>query len=326
VAYRTKLSFSFNESESVTDYTLWAAKKILLANLSKKSTLLECFRLVPQVKGKLEDQPWRVRDSAAQRKLRSVWNGRMDRLFRVPPLDKTVLLTLSHSAQPPNSCKKTIHLTWLGTYAQPYPGEERTLQWWFHWNWVQLGNGRFPKENRSKTRQVNTHRSNTRISDHSAHPLQWSEVKSLSHIRLFATLWTVAHQAPLSMGFSRQEYWSGLPFPSPGDLPDPGIELSSPTLQADALTSVLDYNPVMFLKPSHLFKTTFPLYLMVPDFGISGGSNFYNSFISLFLLKFVSCYFQFAWFGYFQFTYLTTFNFLASYTWLWTKKWKNQAC
>ena len=49
--------------------------------------------------------------------------------------------------------------------------------------------------------------------------------------------WTVAHQAPLPMGFSRQEYWSGLPFPSPGDLPDPGIEPRSPALQADALTS-----------------------------------------------------------------------------------------
>ena len=49
--------------------------------------------------------------------------------------------------------------------------------------------------------------------------------------------WTVAHQAPLSMGFSRQEYWSGLPFPSPGDLPNPGIEPRSPALQAGALTS-----------------------------------------------------------------------------------------
>ena len=49
--------------------------------------------------------------------------------------------------------------------------------------------------------------------------------------------WAVAHQAPLSMGFSRQEYWSGLPFPSPEDLPDPGIEPRSPSLQADALTS-----------------------------------------------------------------------------------------
>ena len=53
----------------------------------------------------------------------------------------------------------------------------------------------------------------------------------------FCDPWTVAHQAPLSMGFSRQEYWSGLPFPSPGDLPNPGIKPRSPTLQADALTS-----------------------------------------------------------------------------------------
>ena len=57
-------------------------------------------------------------------------------------------------------------------------------------------------------------------------------VQWLSHVRLFATPWTVAYQRHLSMGFSRQEYWSGLPFPSPGDLPDPGIELGSPVLQA----------------------------------------------------------------------------------------------
>ena len=63
------------------------------------------------------------------------------------------------------------------------------------------------------------------------------KVKSLSCVRLFATLWTVAHQAPPSMGFSRQEYWSDLPFPSLGYLPDPGIEHRSPALQADALTS-----------------------------------------------------------------------------------------
>ena len=67
--------------------------------------------------------------------------------------------------------------------------------------------------------------------------LKWSEVKLLSRVQLFATPWTVAHQAPLSMGFSRQEYWSGLPFPSPGDLPDPGIEPRSPALQAGTLTS-----------------------------------------------------------------------------------------
>ena len=63
------------------------------------------------------------------------------------------------------------------------------------------------------------------------------KVKSLSPVRLFATPWTVAHQASPSMGFSRQEYWSGLPFPSPGDLPDQGIEPMSPAMQADALTS-----------------------------------------------------------------------------------------
>ena len=62
-------------------------------------------------------------------------------------------------------------------------------------------------------------------------------MKSLSCVRLFVTLWTIAYQAPLSMGFSRQEYWSGLPFPSPGDLSDPGIEPRFPALEADALTS-----------------------------------------------------------------------------------------
>ena len=64
------------------------------------------------------------------------------------------------------------------------------------------------------------------------------KVKSLSRVRLFATLWTVAHQSPLSMGFSRQDYWTGLPFPSPGDHPDPGIEPASPAapaLQAESL-------------------------------------------------------------------------------------------
>ena len=63
------------------------------------------------------------------------------------------------------------------------------------------------------------------------------KVKSLSCVRLFATLWTVAYQASLSMGFSRQEYWIGLPFPSPGDLPDTGIKSESSTLQVDSLPS-----------------------------------------------------------------------------------------
>ena len=60
------------------------------------------------------------------------------------------------------------------------------------------------------------------------------KVKSLSHVQLFATPWTVPLQAPPSKGFSRQEYWSGLPFPSPEDLLDPGIKPGSPALQADS--------------------------------------------------------------------------------------------
>ena len=64
-----------------------------------------------------------------------------------------------------------------------------------------------------------------------------SKVKLLSHVQLFLTPQIVAYQAPLSMGFSRREYWSGLPFPSPGDLPNLGVEPRSPALQADALLS-----------------------------------------------------------------------------------------
>ena len=63
------------------------------------------------------------------------------------------------------------------------------------------------------------------------------KVKLLSRFQLFGTPWTVAYQGPLSMEFSREEYWSGLPFPSPGDLPNPGIEPGSPALQAGALSS-----------------------------------------------------------------------------------------
>ena len=75
--------------------------------------------------------------------------------------------------------------------------------------------------------------------------VKWSEVKLLSRVRLFATPWTAAYQAPPSMGFSRQECWSGLPFPSPGDLPDPGIEPGSPALQADALLSEAPGKPYL---------------------------------------------------------------------------------
>ena len=72
-----------------------------------------------------------------------------------------------------------------------------------------------------------------------------SEVKSLSHVQLFATPWTVAYQAPPSTEFSRQVYWSGFPFPSPGDLPDPGIEPGSPASQADTLPSEPSGKPNM---------------------------------------------------------------------------------
>ena len=62
--------------------------------------------------------------------------------------------------------------------------------------------------------------------------------------------WTVAHQAPLSIGFSRQEYWSGLPFPSPEDLPDPGIEPGSPALEADSFPSKPPGKPRLKARPS----------------------------------------------------------------------------
>ena len=76
-----------------------------------------------------------------------------------------------------------------------------------------------------------------------------TKVKSLSHVRLFEIPWTVVCQAPPSSGFSRQEYWTRLPFPSPEDLPDPRIEPGSPTLQADSLPSE---------PPSPIVLTNFP--------------------------------------------------------------------
>ena len=79
---------------------------------------------------------------------------------------------------------------------------------------------------------------------------QWflPRVVSLSHVHSFVTTWTVAHQAPLSIEFSRQEYWSGLPFPSPGDLCNPGIEPGSPALQADCLLSETPDKPKNYHK------------------------------------------------------------------------------
>ena len=75
-----------------------------------------------------------------------------------------------------------------------------------------------------------------------------THILHFSRVQLFVTLWTVAHQAPLSMGFSRHEYWSGLPCPPSGDLPKPGIEPRSPTLQADSLPSEPPGNPKVAYK------------------------------------------------------------------------------
>ena len=71
------------------------------------------------------------------------------------------------------------------------------------------------------------------------------KVKLLGRVRLFVTPWTVARQAPLSMGILQARNWSGLPYPTPGDLPDPGIEPGSPALQADSLPAELWRSPVL---------------------------------------------------------------------------------
>ena len=93
------------------------------------------------------------------------------------------------------------------------------------------------------------------------------KVKSLSHARHFAIPWTVFYQASLSMGFSRQEYWSGLPFPSPGDLPHPGIEPRSPALQADTLPSEppvqLIKHFAIYLKLRQHYKSTILQYIFL---------------------------------------------------------------
>ena len=99
----------------------------------------------------------------------------------------------------------------------------------------------------------------------------WVCVQLLSCVQLFETLWTVTHQAPLSLGFSRQEYLSGLPWPSPGDLPDPGNKPGSPALQANALrlshqsfTLTLNFAPnkckhTIVLKSTKYFCMSIPL-------------------------------------------------------------------
>ena len=80
----------------------------------------------------------------------------------------------------------------------------------------------------------------------------------LSCVQLLVTPWTIAHQAPLSMGFSRQEYWSGLPFPPPGDLPDPGIKPTSPTLAGGFFTTEPPGRPNNDIKLPKMWNMTNP--------------------------------------------------------------------
>ena len=108
-------------------------------------------------------------------------------------------------------------------------------------------------------------------------------MKSLSHVRLFATPWTVAYQVPPSIEFSRQEYWSGLPFPSPGDFPDPGIEPGSPALQADALPSEPPGNRCgyIFVYFSWSFLYFLEVYINIFHFKLV---KFWSSFFQIFFL------------------------------------------
>ena len=98
---------------------------------------------------------------------------------------------------------------------------------------------------------------------------------SLLHIQLFATPWTVARQTPLSMGFSRPEYWSGLPFPSPGDLPNPGVKQGSPALQVDSSPSeppakpLIGYTPVQNKKLKKCPVSELAGFCLLPEQDIS---------------------------------------------------------
>ena len=91
----------------------------------------------------------------------------------------------------------------------------------------------------------------------------------LSHVGLFVTPWTVACQAPLSIGFFRQEYWNGLPCPPPGYLPNPGIKPSSPALQADSLPSEPPGKPcIPNTRPLSILFFYLECHLLIMTFGV----------------------------------------------------------
>ena len=120
----------------------------------------------------------------------------------------------------------------------------------------------------------------------------------LSLVWLFATPWTVAGQAPRSMEFSRQEYWSGLPFPSPGDLPHTGIEPGSPTLQADSSPSEPPGKPIIH---SYIYVHTC----------VSDRIHRYISISTFILLSNLSSH------QYLQFIQFSPFPFCNSLFWQW---------
>ena len=133
------------------------------------------------------------------------------------------------------SCQNiNISLSIFPSYSYSFSPSLSTL------SWVHFSTLPCKKKKKKKTTESCTHNFTTPTTDHrskhkpkaqcllqSLPTSQKVKVKSLNRVQLFETPWTVAHQAPPSMGFSRQEYWSGLPFPSPGNLPDPGKQPNS---------------------------------------------------------------------------------------------------
>ena len=126
----------------------------------------------------------------------------------------------------------------LSQECKPFSTFETISQWIYHINRIKDEDHRWSqkilRKNLIKSRQQN---GCLRGLTNSCEKKRKVKMKSLSHVRLFATPWMVACQALWSMGFSRQEYWPGLPFPSPGYLPNPGIKPGSPALQTETLLS-----------------------------------------------------------------------------------------
>ena len=119
---------------------------------------------------------------------------------------------------------------------------------------------KLPTQEKDGKMYISSTLSRFRISTDSCLNDLYSFTYLLSHVQLFVTPWTVAHEAPLSMGFYRQEHWSGLPCPAPGDHPNPRIDLRSPTLQADSFPpSEPPGKPSIVKMPFKFHRTWLPL-------------------------------------------------------------------